>query len=99
VVDVAEVGARDARSDSEVDDEMRDQVARMPFTPVILLVRGAIERLGTIAAGITQENAEPALPDWLVQALVRVVGMPHTEVDTLSEPDAQRISRNGSQND
>jgi hypothetical protein len=34
---------------------------------------------------------EPALPDWLVQALVRVVGMPRTEVDTLSEPDAQRI--------
>jgi hypothetical protein len=45
------------------------------------------------------ENAEPGLPDWLVQALVRVVGMPRTEVNKLSEPDAQRISRNGSQND
>jgi hypothetical protein len=47
----------------------------------------------------TPGNAEPALPDWLVQALVRVVGTPRTEVDRLSEPDAQRISRNGSQND
>lgn len=42
-----------ARSDSEVYDEMRDRVARMPSTPVTLPLKGAIERLGTIAAGIT----------------------------------------------
>jgi hypothetical protein len=84
-----------ARSDSEVYDVMRDRVARMHSTPVTLPLKGAIERLGTIAAGITPENAEPGLPDWLVQALVRVVGMPRTELDKLSEPDAQRISRNG----
>jgi hypothetical protein len=88
-----------ARSDSEVYDVMRDRVARMHSTPVTLPLKGAIERLGTIAAGITPENAEPGLPDWLVQALVRVVGMPRTEVDKLSEPDAHRISRNGRQND
>jgi mRNA interferase RelE/StbE len=105
VVDVAEVWALGARSDSEVYAEMRDRVATLT-SPSTLPLKEAIERLGKVAAGLTPTSAEPgedgeadqgaepaqlAVPEWLVQALVKVVGMPRADVDRLSQPEAQRL--------
>lgn len=105
VVDVAEVWALGARSDSEVYAEMRDRVATLT-SPSTLPLKEAIERLGKVAAGLTATSAEPgedgeadqgaepaqlAVPEWLVQALVKVVGMPRADVDRLSQPEAQRL--------
>jgi len=103
VVDVAEVWALGARSDSEVYAEMNARVASLSATPATVPLAEAIERLGKAAAGITGENAEPntgragdnadvaaGLPMWLVQSLVKVAGLPPAEVVQLSEPEALR---------
>jgi mRNA interferase RelE/StbE len=107
VVDVAEVWALGARSDSEVYDEMRDRVAALSKNPKTLPLAEVIERLGKVAAGLSPENAEPVkgpaasrpasepdtaaeVPRWLVQALVKVAGMPAAEVAKLSADEAER---------
>lgn len=97
IVDVAEVWALGARSDSEVYAEMRDRISTRSASPVAVPLAEVIERLGRVAAEITPHNAEPqegtatVLPDWLAQSLVKVVGMSPAEVDQLSQVKAQRI--------
>jgi mRNA interferase RelE/StbE len=93
-----------ARSDSEVYDEMGSRVAALSANPTTLPLAEVIERLGKVAAGLAGENAEPAkggaasaapgpgasehLPDWLAQALVKVVGLTPEDVAQLSEAEA-----------
>ncbi|MFQ1001982.1 type II toxin-antitoxin system RelE family toxin [Modestobacter sp. SSW1-42] len=105
VVDVAEVWALGARSDSEVHAEMTSRVAALSATPATVPLAQAIERLGKAAAGIHPASAEPAtgvepdgpgaqavldLPRWLAQSLIKVVGLPPEQVAQLSEAEAHR---------
>lgn len=107
VVDVAEVWAMGARSDSEVYDEMGSRVAALSANPATLPLAEVIERLGKVAAGLAGKNAEPVkgaaavsatpgagateqLPDWLAQALVKVVGLTRADVARLSVDEAHR---------
>jgi len=105
VVDVAEVWALGARSDSEVYAEMTSRVATLSATPATVPLAQAIERLGKAAAGIHSTSAEPAtgaepdgpgtqavsqLPSWLAQSLIKVVGLPPEQVAQLSEAEAHR---------
>ena len=105
VVDVAEVWALGARSDSEVYAEMNARVATLSATPATVPLAEAIERLGKAAAGIHPTSTEPAkgpdsdspetdpsprLPSWLAQSLIKVVGLPPVEVAQLSEAEAMR---------
>lgn len=98
VVDVAEVWALGARSDSQVYAEMRQRVAALSSSPATVPLAEVIERLGRIAAGLASSSPSPgtgtdptALPAWLRQVLVRVVGLPPAEVEHLSEEEARRI--------
>lgn len=107
IVDVAEVWAMGARSDSEVYDEMNNRVAALSATPATLPLAEVIKRLGRVAAGLAGKNAEPVkdaaaasaapgaltseqLPDWLAQALVKVVGLTPADVAQMSEAEANR---------
>lgn len=104
VVDVAEVWALGARSDSEVYAEMNARVATLSATPATVPLAEAIQRLGKAAAGIQPASAEPAsgpeedspgtdlapgLPSWLVQSLIKVVGLPPSDVTRLTEAEAK----------
>jgi mRNA interferase RelE/StbE len=97
VVDVAEVWAVGARSDSEVYAEMESRVATLSATPATVPLAEAIARLGKIGADIAARSEEPALsaqpgvPEWLVHVLTTVVTMPRAEVDRLTEEQAQEI--------
>lgn len=96
-VDVAEVWAVGARSDSEVYEEMTSRVATLSATPATVPLAEAIARLGKIGKDITPRSeepgpdAEPAVPAWLIQVLTTVVGMPPDEVGRLTEDQAQEI--------
>jgi mRNA interferase RelE/StbE len=107
VVDVAEVWAMGARSDSEVYDEMGSRVAVLSANPTTLPLAEVIQRLGKVAAGLAAKNPEPVkgpgaataatgsgvdapLPDWLAQALVKVVGLTPADVARLSVDEAHR---------
>jgi mRNA interferase RelE/StbE len=97
VVDVAEVWAIGARSDSEVYEEMQSRVATLSASPATMPLAEAIELLGKVGKDITPTSAEPepgaqpAVPEWLVQVLTTVVKMPRDKVDHLTEEQAQEI--------
>ncbi len=97
-VDVAEVWAVGARSDSEVYAEMEARVARLAATPRTMALADAVERLGKLARGIepspqTQPETDPEreIPAWLVHVLTKVVGMPREEVDRLTAEQAKAV--------
>jgi mRNA interferase RelE/StbE len=97
VVDVAEVWAVGARSDSEVYEEMQSRVATLSASPATMPLAEAIELLGKIGKDITPASAEPdpgkqpAVPEWLTQVLTTVVKMPPEQVDRLTAEQAQEI--------
>jgi mRNA interferase RelE/StbE len=97
VVDVAEVWAVGARSDSEVYAEMDSRVATLSASPATVPLAEAIARLGKIGADIVARSDEPepgtqpGVPEWLVHVLTTVVQMPPAEVDHLTEEQAQEI--------
>lgn len=102
IVDVAEVWAVGARSDGEMYGEMRDRVATLTATPSTIPLAEAIERLGRSGGGSAGGNDEPvadreptasqqgAVPDWLIQSLVKVVGLQGVEVARLSLAEAEQ---------
>lgn len=59
VVEVAEVWAMGARSDSDVYDEMSSRVAALSANPATVPLAEVIERLGKVAAGLAGKKAEP----------------------------------------
>ena len=97
VVDVAEIWAVGARSDSEVYEEMQSRVATLSASPATMPLAEAIELLGKIGKDITPASAEPepdtqpAVPEWLTQVLTTVVKMPRDQVDRLTAEQAQEI--------
>ena len=84
LVDVAEVWAVGARSDAEVYREMEQRVAELPRTTQAVALAEVVDRLGRAASGIRPQSEtptlEPAVPDWLVENLVRIAGMDEASV-------------------
>ncbi len=87
IVDVAEVWAVGARSDSAVYAEMTERAKNLPRDPSTLALAEVIERLGKAASGISAQE-EPAstseLPDWLVDRLVAQAGLSPESVAELT---------------
>lgn len=78
VVDVAEVWAAGARSESAVYAEMTLRVSSLPPSPATLALGDVVTRLGKVAEGLTgrpEPGAEPELPSWLVERLTRQAGL------------------------
>lgn len=93
VVDVAEVWAFGARSDSEVYSEVQARVTALEDSPHAVSLAEALSALGKVAYG-PHAAAEPAVddvPGWLVHTLVNVVKMPRREVARLTPAQAQQI--------
>jgi mRNA interferase RelE/StbE len=93
VIDVAEVWAMGARSESEVCQEAHHHVTTLPRSPLTVTLTDVIKRWGTI--GVEFEMAlEPVpsepLPPWLADRLTRQAGIPSTEVMSLTQEDAIR---------
>ena len=91
VVDVAEVWAFGARSDSEVYDEMADRVRALGKNPRAVPLAEAIEALGKLAYGLEAKAEPQEVPPWLIHVLVSVVGMPEAEARQLSESEAASV--------
>lgn len=92
-VDVAEVWAVGARSDSEVYDEMRTRVAQMPDSPATLTLADVVERLGNAAQGVTPavESRPESVPEWLIARLVASVGLLPEEAASLTRAEALSV--------
>lgn len=94
IVDVAEVWAVGARSDSEVYDEVTQRVADLRGQSHTVPLADALAALGRLTHGL-EATPEPSgddvqdLPAWLTDVLTKVVGMPADEVALLSETQAR----------
>lgn len=95
IVDVAEVWAVGARSEDEVYDEMRTRLATLRGQINTIPLAEALEGLGRL---IEDFNAKPEpsldqaeVPDWLVNVLTSVVGMPSAEVAKINHQEAAAI--------
>lgn len=77
IVDIAEVWAIGARSDSSVYEEMTERAKSLPSDPSTLALAEVIERLGKTASGFSAHDEAPenTLPDWLVDRLVTQAGL------------------------
>ena len=88
IVDVAEVWALGARSDSAVYAEMTERVQSLPPSPNTLALADVVQRLGR-AAGTFALTPQPQptptpLPPWLVQRLTQQAGLPSEQVEAMS---------------
>jgi mRNA interferase RelE/StbE len=91
VIEVAEVWAVGARADSEVYAEMASRVAAMVAQPARRPLASVIEALGKAAKGVTARppyEPPPTPEPWLVDLLVRTVGLDRATVDVMSVEEA-----------
>jgi mRNA interferase RelE/StbE len=84
LVEIAEVWGVGARSDAEVYREMEERVAALPRTAQAVALAEVVDRLCRAVSGIRPRREaptpEPAVPDWLVDNLVRIAGMDEASV-------------------
>jgi mRNA interferase RelE/StbE len=90
VIEIAEVWAVGARSDSEVYEEMVARVAAMPDNPQTVALAEVIERFGKLRAGITLSSppVKEELPSWLADQLVHTAGLRPEVVEGLTLKEA-----------
>lgn len=87
IVDVAEVWAVGARSDSEAYTEMRARVKALPPGQTTMALADVLDRLGRSAAGfaaVPEPVTWEPLPEWLANDLVGVAGLTPETVRSLT---------------
>lgn len=96
VLDIAEVWAAGARSDSDVYTEMRQRVAAMKSegNPIAIPLSEVVERMGRLYEHV-EAHPEPVkesvLPGWLAQGLKSSLGLEDEEISALSQEEAQAM--------
>ena len=93
ILDIAEVWAFGARSDAEVYAEVEGRIAASgaqtthALSDVLAMLRKVSQGL---SADASLSKAEEPVPQWLIDSLVRVVGMPADEVDSFTLEQANK---------
>lgn len=91
VIEIAEVWAVGARADSEVYAEMARRVAMMVAQPAKRPLAHVVEALGKAAKGVTPRppyELPPTPEPWLVDLLVRTVGLERATVEAMTVEEA-----------
>lgn len=91
IVDIAEVWAVGARSDSEVYDEVVERARTLGNSPVRTSLEKVIADLGKAAKGIQARpvaQAPTRAEPWLVERLVHTAGIPRDQVEAMSSEEA-----------
>lgn len=93
ILDIAEVWAFGARSDAEVYAEVEGRIAASG-APTTHALADVLAMLGKVSQGLSADaslsKAEEPVPQWLIDSLVRVVGMPVDEVDSFTLDQANK---------
>ena len=90
-IEIAEVWAVGARSDSEVYTEMTQRVGSLGDSPVRRSLSAVLDQLGKRAKGLAAQPPQqpPSCPeDWLVDRLVHTAGMDRDDVLALTSEQA-----------
>ncbi|MER8025906.1 type II toxin-antitoxin system RelE family toxin [Glutamicibacter protophormiae] len=92
ILDISEIWAVGARSDSEVYDELTSRVARMGNSPKIRPLKDVIIQMGRLYESV-ETTAEPArapsLPEWMISALKDQLHLSDREIFGLTEQQGQ----------
>lgn len=90
-IEIAEVWAVGARSDSEVYTEMTQRVASLGDSPVRRSLAAVLDQLGKRAKGLAAQPPQqaPSRPeDWLVDRLVHTAGLERDDVVAMTSEQA-----------
>lgn len=92
ILDISEIWAVGARSDSEVYDELTSRVARMGNSPKNRPLKDVIIQMGRLYESV-EATAEPArapsLPEWMISALKDQLHLSDREIFGLTEQQGQ----------
>lgn len=92
ILDISEIWAIGARSDSEVYDELTSRVARMGNSPKNRPLKDVIIQMGRLYESV-EATAEPArapsLPEWMISALKDQLHLSDREIFGLTEQQGQ----------
>lgn len=94
VVDVAEIWAFGARSDSEVYEEMEARIAAAPQTPHTTALADVLVTLGKLTEDLEaapEPTSPEPLPRWLRESLLYVVQVPAAQIDGLTRHEADQL--------
>ena len=93
-IEIAEVQAVGARSDSEVYTEMTQRVASLGDSPVRRSLSAVVDELGQRAKGVAAQPPQKApsrAEDWLVDRLVHTAGMNRDDVLAMTSERRRRL--------
>jgi hypothetical protein len=73
--------------------EVNDRIASASDSPTVTALVEVLEQLGKVTQGLdaSPEPSNDALPLWLRDALVKVVGLEPREVDAMNTDDAHQV--------
>lgn len=93
VIEIAQVWAIGARSDSEIYKEMKDRISSLPDSPSTTSLTHVIELLGSKARDIaaTPERTTELAPRWLIDRLEHSAGIPIDQIKGLSVDEAMSL--------
>ncbi len=88
IVEIAEVWAIGARTDSVIYNEVRRRITRLGDTPEVVAIRSILERFAHSPSEFEDasspiESPDP-VPPWLADRLEKQIGMSNAEVTALS---------------
>jgi mRNA interferase RelE/StbE len=93
MIEIAQVWAIGARSDSEIYDEMKERLASAPASPRTTALFDVLELFGDKVGDVvaTPEPMDPPAPKWLLDRLEHSVGMSKDQTRGLSVEQAMEI--------
>jgi len=90
VIEISQVWAIGARSDSEIYEEVKGRIKSLPPSPMTTSLEDVLRLLGKSASGV-QAASEPVgvqAPEWLRVRLKKSLGLDPQEIDDLSLEEA-----------
>lgn len=94
ILDISEVWAVGARSDSEIYEELKTRVSQIGDNPKLQPLKDVIAQMGRLYESVVvapEPPREASMPEWLETALRDQLNLGPTEISTLSEQQGQEL--------
>lgn len=94
ILDISEVWAVGARSESEIYEELKARVSQIGDNPKLQSLRDVIAQMGRLYESVVampEPSRETSMPEWLEAALRDQLNLRPAEISTLSEQQGQEL--------
>lgn len=94
ILDISEIWAVGARSDSEIYGELKARIARIGDDPKLQPLKDVIVQMGRLYQSVeaaAEPSRETSVPDWLATALSDQLDLGPEEISNISEQQGQEL--------